>query len=50
MRQTGFLEIAEVNNIILVLPQVQHFALFPTNPQGCWDWWGYTDDNFGVCE
>jgi poly(3-hydroxybutyrate) depolymerase len=21
---------------------------FPSNPNGCWDWWGYTDKNYGT--
>lgn len=36
---TGFAEWADTNNIIVLFPQT---ATTPTNPQGCWDWWGYT--------
>ncbi|OWF49907.1 uncharacterized protein LOC110451096 [Mizuhopecten yessoensis] len=39
VRHTGYNEVAELNNIIILYPQV-----IPTvsNPNGCWDWWGYT--------
>ena len=36
-----YLEVAELNNLIVVLPQVAQSLMFPTNPMGCWDWWGY---------
>eukprot|EP00343_Euplotes_focardii_P002838 CAMPEP_0205805584 /NCGR_PEP_ID=MMETSP0205-20121125/8859_1 /ASSEMBLY_ACC=CAM_ASM_000278 /TAXON_ID=36767 /ORGANISM="Euplotes focardii, Strain TN1" /LENGTH=254 /DNA_ID=CAMNT_0053077051 /DNA_START=239 /DNA_END=1000 /DNA_ORIENTATION=- len=40
---TGFLGLAEANNIIVLFPQVQSSNLFPMNPKGCWDWWGYSE-------
>lgn len=36
---TGFARWADTNNIIVLFPQT---ATTPLNPQGCWDWWGYT--------
>ena len=38
--QTGFAELADANRLIILFPQVASSAV---NPQGCWDWWGYTD-------
>jgi poly(3-hydroxybutyrate) depolymerase len=38
-RGAGLNEWAESNGIIVLYPQVNS-SLF--NPQGCWDWWGYT--------
>ncbi|KAK3577426.1 hypothetical protein CHS0354_032275 [Potamilus streckersoni] len=35
----GYNEVGELNNIIILYPQVIKSL---TNPQGCWDWWGYT--------
>jgi poly(3-hydroxybutyrate) depolymerase len=35
----GFAQWADTNNIIVLFPQT---ASTPVNPQGCWDWWGYT--------
>ena len=26
--------------------QVVKSEVFPSNPEGCWDWWGYTDSNY----
>ena len=43
--QAGFNEWAEPNDIVVVYPQVEK-SLF--NPKGCWDWWGYTDENYDV--
>ena len=36
---SGFARWADTNNIIVLFPQT---AATPLNPQGCWDWWGYT--------
>ena len=43
VRQSGFNEWAETNRIVVVYPQLES-SLF--NPKGCWDWWGYTDDDY----
>jgi poly(3-hydroxybutyrate) depolymerase len=40
--KAGYLEVAELNNIIVVFPQILKSTIFPTNPMGCWDWWGYS--------
>jgi len=36
---------AESNNIIVLYPQAV-LSIFPVNPEGCWDWWGYTNGNY----
>lgn len=41
--QVGLNEWAEPNDIVVVYPQVES-SMF--NPQGCWDWWGYTDEDY----
>lgn len=40
---TGYNEIADTNNLIILYPQAQGVenSRFE-NPEGCWDWWGYT--------
>lgn len=43
--QSGFNEWAETNKLIIAYPQVEK-SLF--NPKGCWDWWGYTDDDYDL--
>lgn len=47
-RKAGYLEVAELNNLIVLFPQVRSSLLFPINPMGCWDWWGYTKNNFAT--
>ena len=44
--KAGFLEVAELNNLIIIFPQVRPSLVLPTNPMGCWDWWGYTTKDF----
>ena len=39
---TGYNELADTNNIIVLYPQVQASELVPFNPKGCWDFWGYS--------
>ena len=41
----GVREVAELNNIIVIYPQVK-----PSNgnSDGCWDWWGYSGADFGM--
>ena len=41
--QTGFQRIADSNRLIVLFPQTVATA---SNPQGCWDWWGYTGNDF----
>ncbi len=43
--QTGYNQIAESNNLIMLYPQVQPSGRNPFNPQGCWDFWGYSSPN-----
>ena len=43
----------ERRRVIALYPQVKKTdGLFNDNPQGCWDWWGYTgagwDDTRGI--
>ena len=40
IKESGFAEIADQNRLIILFPQTKPTA---ANPQGCWDWWGYTD-------
>jgi poly(3-hydroxybutyrate) depolymerase len=42
----GYNHWADSNRLIVLYPQVAPSQAFPTNPQGCWDWWGYTGMNF----
>ena len=41
--QVGLNEWAATNSIVVVYPQLEK-SMF--NPNGCWDWWGYTGDDY----
>ena len=48
VRHAGYNEWADNNHIIVLYPQIQAVGLTRlgiTNPQACWDWWGYLDAN-----
>lgn len=40
---TGYDEVAETNDFIILYPDAK--ALTLSNPNGCWDWWGYTENS-----
>ena len=42
---TGYNSWADSNKILVLYPQVNK-SQKPLNPQGCWDWWGYTGMNY----
>lgn len=42
-RMSGLNEWAESNQIVVLYPQVDKSIM---NPQGCWDWWGYTGADY----
>ncbi|CAF5147856.1 unnamed protein product, partial [Rotaria sp. Silwood1] len=46
--KAGYLEVAELNNLIVVFPQVAPTMFLPTNPMGCWDWWGYSSLSYAT--
>ncbi len=39
VKEAGFAEIADQNRLIILFPQTKTGVY---NPEGCWDWWGYT--------
>lgn len=45
-RDTGINNWAATNDMIVLYPQIEKSNIMPMNPQGCWDWWGYTDENY----
>ena len=47
-KKAGYLEVAELNNIIVVFPQILQSSLNPQNPNGCFDWWGYGSVNYAT--
>jgi hypothetical protein len=41
--ESGFSRWADTNRLIVLFPQT---ANTPLNPQGCWDWWGYSSNKY----
>jgi Esterase PHB depolymerase len=41
VRHAGYNQWADTNHIIVLYPQTRPLGF--TNPQACWDWWGYLD-------
>lgn len=46
IEMSGYLPWAETNGIVLAFPQVVESKVMPMNPHGCWDWWGYTGEDY----
>lgn len=44
----GYNEWAESNHIIVLYPYAKKSVSFPTNPNACWDWWGYTNGQYSI--
>ncbi|HNP65985.1 MAG TPA: hypothetical protein PKH39_18800 [Woeseiaceae bacterium] len=47
-RNAGYNEWAEANQLLILYPQVAASKIAPMNPYGCWDWWGYTDEQYAT--
>jgi hypothetical protein len=43
---TGLNEWAASNRLVVLYPQIEKSSLMPMNPQACWDWWGYTGEEY----
>lgn len=43
IRETGYANWADANALVVLFPQA---ASSPMNPQGCWDWWGFTGRDY----
>eukprot|EP01084_Bolivina_argentea_P024281 45260_1 len=44
VRNSGYNQWAETNNMVILYPQANSKAV--ANPNGCWDWWGYNTGNY----
>jgi poly(3-hydroxybutyrate) depolymerase len=40
---SGFARWADTNGLVILFPQVSASLV---NPKGCWDWWGYTGNDY----
>ena len=41
---SGFARWADGNRVVVLFPQVSDNPIL--NPKGCWDWWGYTGEDY----
>lgn len=48
VQNAGYNGWAEANNIIVLYPQTIASEFSPTNPESCWDWWGYNGPNYAL--
>jgi len=48
VEQSGLNNWADNNNLLVLYPQTKSSMMLPLNPQGCWDWWGYTGDDYAT--
>jgi hypothetical protein len=44
----GYNAWAETNRLVVLYPQVSASTVAPLNPLGCWDWWGYTGEQYAT--
>lgn len=42
-RHVGYNSYADANRLVVLYPQVHRSKGIPFNPQGCWDFWGYSN-------
>ena len=47
VRNAGYNKWADSNGIVVLYPQATATPL-QGNPEGCWDWWGYDDQNYAT--
>jgi len=47
-RDAGYNRWADANRIVVLYPQIARSRFWPFNPQGCWDWWGYSGANYAA--
>lgn len=48
VEDAGYNRWAEANRIVVLYPQARRSLLLPLNPQGCWDWWGYSGKDYAT--
>jgi poly(3-hydroxybutyrate) depolymerase len=48
VRDAGYNRWADAHRLVVLYPQTRRSPLLPMNPDGCWDWWGYTDEHYAT--
>ncbi len=46
VRHAAYAEWADANQVVVLFPQAVSIPYL--NPDGCWDWWGYTDEKYAT--
>jgi poly(3-hydroxybutyrate) depolymerase len=46
-RRAGYLAAADAGNLVVLFPQIEP-SYQPLNPNGCWDWWGYSGEMYAT--
>ncbi len=44
----GYNRWADANRIVVLYPQAAKSLVWPFNPRGCWDWWGYSGKEYAT--
>ncbi len=47
-KQAGYNRWAGANRIVVLYPQAAQSLVWPFNPRGCWDWWGYSGADYAT--
>ncbi|GAA0853257.1 extracellular catalytic domain type 2 short-chain-length polyhydroxyalkanoate depolymerase [Aliiglaciecola litoralis] len=50
VQHNGLNQWADTNNLVVLYPQTKSSMMMPLNPQGCWDWWGYTGEDYATAD
>lgn len=45
VREAGYNRWADTNRLVVLYPQARA-SVWPFNPRGCWDWWGYSGPGY----
>jgi poly(3-hydroxybutyrate) depolymerase len=48
VENNGLSNWADNNHLVVLYPQTKNSMFMPLNPQGCWDWWGYTGNGYAT--
>jgi len=46
--ESGIDQWADTNNMVVLYPYAVESSSSPSNPNGCWDWWGYTNSSYSL--
>ncbi|MBS0376008.1 MAG: polyhydroxybutyrate depolymerase [Proteobacteria bacterium] len=45
-RESGYDRYADRHELVVLFPQARRSLFLPLNPEGCWDWWGYSSADY----